>query len=235
MNNIKYIGFDADDTLWVNEPLYQKAEKKYCELLSGYLQSVKVSEELYKTEKQNILLYGFGVKSFTLSMIETALRISNEKIEQNIITEIIELGRGILREPVELLDGVKDVLEKLVKKHKLIIATKGDLLDQERKLYESGLSGYFHHIEVMSDKREENYKKLLDHLEININEFVMIGNSLKSDIIPVVNLGAFAIHVPYHTTWQHEQVNKDELNDVHYQKINSIREVLEIINNDNKN
>ena len=230
MNSIKYIAFDADDTLWVNEPLFQKAEMNYRELLSDYLTSEKVSEELYSTEKQNISLYGYGVKSFTLSMIETALRISDYKLPQVIISEIIELGKAILTEPVVLLDGVKDILKELYTNYKLVVATKGDLLDQERKLNVSGLNDYFHHVEVMSDKQEQNYQKLLNHLEINNDEFLMVGNSLKSDIIPVVNLGASAIHIPYHTTWQHEIIEEKELNDIKYHKVNSIAEITEIIN-----
>lgn len=229
MNSIKYIGFDADDTLWTNEPLYQSAEKKYCAMLSEFLAPEEVSTELYKTEKQNISIYGFGVKSFTLSMIETALRISNNKIGQSTISDIINLGKGILAEPVELLEGVKEVLESFSGRFKLIVATKGDLLDQERKLQASGLSKYFHHIEVMSDKKEENYQKLLDHLEIKVDEFVMIGNSLKSDIIPVVNLGAHAVYVPFHTTWQHEVIDENELNDIHYHRVDSVSEVVKLI------
>lgn len=230
MRGVKFIGFDADDTLWVNEPLYQEAEKKYHQILAEYGNAEFLSAELLKTEKNNIDLYGFGVKSFTLSMIENSLRISSNKIEPKKIKEIIELGKGILKQPVILLEGVKEVLEQLSKEYILIVATKGDLLDQERKLELSGLSGYFHHIEIMSDKREENYLKLLRHLEADVNEFVMVGNSLKSDIIPIVKLGAHAIHVPFHTTWEHEKVNEEDLNDLYYHKVNTISEITNVIN-----
>ena len=233
MKSIKYIGFDADDTLWINEPLFQKAEEKYCCLLSEYLRAEEVSAELYRTENQNIMLYGFGVKSFTLSMIETAIRISDNKINSNKIYEIIELGKGILNEPVEILEGVKDVLEKLIGNYKLVVATKGDLLDQERKLRESGLAEYFHHIEIMSDKQRTNYEKLLDHLEVKANEFVMIGNSLRSDILPVISLGANAIHIPYHTTWQHEIIDEGELKNTNYHKVDSIVNIPELFENEN--
>ncbi len=234
INGIKYIGFDADDTLWVNEPNYQSAERKYCELLSEYSISEKVSEELYKTEKQNLELYGFGVKSFTLSMIENAIKISDGRVRTKTLLEIINLGRDLIKEPVELLDGVEMVLEKLYHNYKLLVATKGDLLDQERKLNASGLNKYFHHIEIMSDKNELNYQRLFDRLEIKADEFVMIGNSLRSDIIPVINLGAMAIYIPYHTTWQHEIIRDDKPDEQHYHKINSIRQLMEIFLNDKK-
>jgi putative hydrolase of the HAD superfamily len=135
----------------------------------------------------------------------------------------------MLDKPVELLDGVEQVLKELSKNYRLILATKGDLLDQERKLEKSGLTDYFHHIEVMSDKQETNYSKLLSHLDINPSEFLMIGNSLKSDILPLVNLNSKAIHVPFHTTWAHEQVSEKESNGKTYKKINSLRELLSLL------
>ena len=136
----------------------------------------------------------------------------------------------MLNKPVQLLDGVEDVLKTLSKKYRLILATKGDLLDQERKLEKSGLTNYFHHIEVLSDKQEANYSKLLNHLDIKPLEFLMIGNSLKSDILPLVNIKAHAIHIPFHTTWAHEQVTEKETNGKDYKTINSLRELLKLLN-----
>lgn len=203
-NKIKIIGFDADDTLWVNEPLYRETEKQFCGILSPYSTEDQANGELFKTEMQNLEMYGYGAKGFMLSMIETAMRISGNKIMPNEIQQIITLGKELLNQPIVLLDGVEIVLRKLQSDYKLILATKGDLLDQERKLKKSGLIDYFHHIEIMSDKHENNYRKLISRLYIEPQDFVMIGNSIKSDILPAINIGAKAIHVPYHTTWQHE-------------------------------
>ncbi len=228
IKNIKVIGFDADDTLWVNEPHYQKTEAVFCGLLSDFLPQKELSEALFKTEMQNLALYGYGGKSFLLSMIETAQRISNNRVENHILAQIIMLGKTLLDQPVELLDGVKETLEKLASRDvELILATKGDLLDQERKLTKSELKAYFHHIEIMSDKKVQNYAALLAHLDIAPENFLMIGNSLKSDILPVVELGGYAIHIPYHTTWVHEQVEavSDSPN---YQQMTIISNVLDL-------
>lgn len=224
---IKIIGFDADDTLWVNEPYFQETEKKFCSLLLEYLESENITAELLKTEMQNIELYGFGAKSFMLSMIETANRISNNKVSSIVIDEIIKLGKELLDKPVELLDGVENVLQKLNGKYKLIVATKGDLLDQERKLKKSGIEKYFHHVEIMSDKKEENYKSLLNHLEILPEKFLMVGNSFKSDILPVVNLGGYGIYIPYHITWQHEKI--DETISSSNERVKQIKEISELL------
>lgn len=204
MSTIKVIGFDADDTLWVNEPFYQDVEKEFCLIMKPYLDEVETSKELFKTEMQNLEIYGYGAKGFILAMVETALRATANLITAEEINQIIEVGKTLLNMPIQLLDGTENVLRKLQGKYKLILATKGDLLDQERKLQKSGLIGYFHHIEIMSDKHENNYKKLLSHLDIQPDEFLMVGNSVKSDILPVVNIGAKAIHVPFEVTWQHE-------------------------------
>jgi putative hydrolase of the HAD superfamily len=154
-------------------------------------------------------LYGYGIKGFMLSMIETALRISGEKMPIALVEKIIQIGQEMLGKPVDLLPGVREVLESLQGKYRIVLATKGDLVDQERKLQKSGLEGFFHHIEIMSEKRTSDYEKLIGHLDIQASEFVMIGNSLKSDILPVLELGGYGIHVPFHTTWIHEQVDHE--------------------------
>ena len=159
---------------------------------------------------KNLPLYGYGVKGFVLSMVEMALELSNNNVSNNTIQAILNIGKDMINKPVELLDGVEEVLKTFSTKYRLILATKGDLLDQERKLEKSGLTDYFHHIEVLSDKQEANYSKLLNHLDIKPSEFLMIGNSLKSDILPLVNIKANAIHVPFHTTWAHEQVSEEK-------------------------
>jgi putative hydrolase of the HAD superfamily len=228
MKNIKTIAFDADDTLWVNEPHFQEMEGRFCELMEDYLSHHHVSQELFKTEMGNLALYGFGVKSFVLSMIETALRISERTISLEAIDKIIGFGKELLEKPIELLDGVKEILNTLYGKYTLVVATKGDLLDQERKLEKSKLGGYFHHIEIMSDKKETDYLKLLKHLEIDPASFLMVGNSIKSDILPVLNIDGFAIHVPYHTTWAHEQVD-NKINHDKFLKVDNISEVISLL------
>jgi putative hydrolase of the HAD superfamily len=227
--NIKVIGFDADDTLWVNETYFRDAELAFAKLLSPYETANKIDQELFRMEIDNLGLYGYGVKAFTLSMVESALEISNYNISTKTIEAILNIGKDMLNKPVELLDGVEEVLKTLSKKYRLILATKGDLLDQERKLEKSGLTDYFHHIEVLSDKKEANYSKLLNHLDINPSEFLMIGNSLKSDVLPLVNLKANAIHIPFHTTWAHEQVSEEETNGKMYKTITSLKEVLNLV------
>ncbi|PWH82284.1 HAD family hydrolase [Algibacter marinivivus] len=227
--NIKVIGFDADDTLWVNETYFREAETDFAKLLSKYETPNKIDQELFKKEIDNLPIYGYGIKAFTLSMVESALELSNYNISSKNIEEILNIGKAMLSKPVELLDGVEEVLKSLSGKYRLILATKGDLLDQERKLEKSGLTNYFHHIEVLSDKKEENYSKLLRHLDINPSEFLMIGNSLKSDVLPLVNIKAHAIHVPFHTTWAHEEVTEEEKNGKAYKTISSLKDVLKLM------
>lgn len=225
---LKVIAFDADDTLWVNEPYFQAVEKHFCALLEDYLPSHSISKELYITEMQNLAHYGFGVKSFILSMIETAIRISGGHLPLGIIEKIIAEGKAMLEHPIELLDGVVEVLEKLKGRYRFVVATKGDLLDQERKLRKSGIEHYFHHIEIMSDKQEADYLKLIRHLDIDPSEFLMIGNSIKSDALPVLDIGGHAIHVPFHTTWIHEKVDT-EIGHERFRQVDTISDVLKII------
>lgn len=215
-SNIKVVGFDADDTLWVNETYFREAEDRFATLLESYETKNQIDQELFKTEIKNLELYGYGIKGFMLSMIESALEISNNSVSQATIGAILNLGKDMISHPVEVLDGVEEVLRQLSDKYRLIVLTKGDLLDQERKLERSGLTKYFHHVEVLSDKKEENYMNLLNHLEIEVSEFLMIGNSLKSDVLPLLNIGAKAIHIPFHTTWLHEEIRPEERTNNHH-------------------
>lgn len=223
---LKVIAFDADDTLWVNEPYFQETEHKFCALLEDYLPHHSVAKELFKYEMQNLALYGYGIKGFMLSMIETVLRVSNNTAKIETVDKILEYGKELLSRPIELLDGVEDVLKSLKDKYRLVVATKGDLLDQERKLKKSGIEHYFHHIEIMSDKQEKDYNKLIRHLDIQPSEFLMIGNSLKSDIIPVLAIGGNAIHVPYHTTWAHEVVEQT-IEHQNFRQVENLKTILE--------
>ena len=228
-SNIKVIGFDADDTLWVNETYFREAEMEFAKLLSNYETPNKIDQELFRVEIDNLPLYGYGVKAFVLSMVECALELSNYNVSSKTIDAILNIGKDMLEKPVDLLEGVEDVLKILSKKYRIILATKGDLLDQERKLKKSGLTDYFHHIEILSDKKDDNYSKLLNHLDIKPEEFLMVGNSLKSDVLPLINLNAHAIHIPFHTTWAHEEVQKRETNGKHYKTIASLRDLLNIL------
>jgi len=223
---IKVIAFDADDTLWVNEPYFYETERQFCRLLEDYLPHHTVSRELLQVEIQNLSLYGYGIKSFMLSMIETALRVSDKTITLGAIETIIELGRELLTKPIELIEGVEEVLIQLKKNHRLVVATKGDLLDQERKLKNSGIEHYFHHIEIMSDKQEIDYRKLIRHLDVKPEEFLMVGNSLKSDVLPVLAIGGKGYHIPYHTTWAHEHI-EHTIEHQDFKQLSNIRELLE--------
>lgn len=225
MKDIKVIAFDADDTLWVNEPYFRKAEEKFCVLMEDYLPQHSSNKELFAIEIANLPLYGYGIKAFTLSMIEAAMKISNKTIGLSVIEEIIAIGQEMLTAPVELIDNIEEVLQALQGKYRLVMATKGDLLDQERKLEKSGLADYFHHIEIMSEKKQPNYEKLIKHLDIPPAQFLMIGNSLKSDILPVLELGGHAFHVPFHTTWEYEKVEKRIEHD-NFQQLTEVKEVL---------
>lgn len=227
-NKIKVIGFDADDTLWENEPYYRETEAKFCELLKDYMPEEELTKELFDTEIKNLELYGYGIKAFTLSLVETAIRISNERVSTSTIKTIIELGKEQLNKPNHLLDGVSDVLEALKGKYKLIVATKGDLLDQEKKLKNSNLLKYFHHIEIMSDKQMDNYKDLIKHLDIEPHELMMVGNSLKSDIVPILELGGYGVYIPFHVTWQHEYHDESGIINNRFFKISSISELLNL-------
>lgn len=226
--NLKVIAFDADDTLFVNEPYFQETEHKFCALMSDYLSQQGLSQELFRVEIQNLDLYGYGIKGYILSMIEAAMKISNNTISIEIIEKIVAYGKELLQKPIELLDGVEETLQLLHGKYKLVVATKGDLLDQRRKLHNSGLGHYFHHIEVMSDKKEQDYLDLLKRLEINADEFFMIGNSLKSDVLPVLEIGGYAVHIPFHTTWEHEKISH-KVEHPHFKTLEKITEVLPLL------
>ncbi|WP_286918177.1 HAD family hydrolase [Flavobacterium sp. UBA4197] len=226
--SLKVIAFDADDTLWVNEPYFEETEKKFCELMQDYLSHQGLSQELFKIEIENLPLYGYGIKGYILSMIEAALKISNNTINVAIIERIIQLGKELLEKPIELLDGVEETLEALKGKYRLVVATKGDLKDQHRKLHDSGLGHYFHHIEVMSDKQEIDYQKLVTRLDLKPEEFFMIGNSLKSDVLPVLGIGGHAVHVPFHTTWAHERIDH-KIEHPNFRTIEKLTDILPIL------
>jgi putative hydrolase of the HAD superfamily len=223
--SIKIIAFDADDTLWHNEAFFQEIENKFCDLLQDYLPAHTLSRELLQTEVANLALYGYGIKGFILSLIETSLRISDKTIPVDVIEKILSFGKDLLEKPVDLIEDVEVVLDNLKNKYRLVLATKGDLLDQHRKLTKSGLGHYFHHIEIMTEKAETDYQKLIKRLDIVPAEFAMVGNSLKSDILPVLQIGGHGFHIPYHTTWAHEKIEIN-IDHVNFRQLNSIKEII---------
>ena len=215
LERVKYIAFDADDTLWVNEPYFREAETEYCRVLERFAQPQEIIGTLYQTELKNLAPYGYGAKAFTISLMETAIGFSNRGEQEGVeplkpaeMAEVIRIGTSLINVPMEVLPGVKRLLEKLKDggRHQLVVATKGDLLDQNRKLKRSGLAEYFNLVEVMYDKNEETYHTLLKKLGCMPEEFLMIGNSMKSDILPVLNIGGYAVYIPFHSTWEHEKV-----------------------------
>jgi putative hydrolase of the HAD superfamily len=200
------IAFDADDTLWHNESLYTATQDRFKQLLSRYRSMDGIDQVLYETEMRNLQYYGYGIKSFTLSMIETAVELTDGQIRGREIREIIGFAREMLNAPVQLLEGVEEAIHTLSEFNQLMIITKGDLFDQEAKIARSGLAEYFTYVEIVSQKTEDTYKALQAKYNIHPEHFLMVGNSLKSDILPVLALGGQAVYIPYHTTWAHEVV-----------------------------
>ncbi|MDD5697184.1 MAG: HAD family hydrolase [Victivallaceae bacterium] len=226
---IKVIGFDADDTLWDNQPHFDAVIAEFTALLRPYCSETAAHEFIHRLQVENLPLYGFGAKSLTLSMTQAACRLSHYQIGAADIERIIRLGRKLLAMPVKLLDSAEDVVRRLKEKYTLILITKGDLLDQKRKLRESGLEKYFHHIEILCDKQVEDYRELFDRLRLQPEEFVMVGNSLKSDIIPVLELNAHAVYIPYPATWQHENVDNYDPNHQNFVQVDKLADLLPIL------
>lgn len=201
---IEVVAFDADDTLWANETYFKKTEAEFCRLLAPYADAETVSAALLRTETANVPLYGYGAKGCTLSMVETALALGGGELPPAVISHVLALGRSLLEIPVTLLDGVREALDALRGRYRLVVATKGDLLDQRRKLERSGVAHCFDHTEIMSDKTEAAYAALTATLGVPPERFLMVGNSLRSDIYPVLAIGGRAVHIPFEVTWQHE-------------------------------
>jgi putative hydrolase of the HAD superfamily len=208
---ITTIAFDADDTLWHNERIFLDAKDKLFSLLSNYHDADWINQHLDETESRNIKHFGYGVKAFTLSMIETACELSEGRISGAEVAEIIGFARTMLATPITLLSGVKETIHELSHQYRLILITKGDLFDQETKVARSGLGDYFEVVEVVANKDKATYEKLFLRHKIDVNEFVMVGNSLRSDILPVLECGGKAVHIPYETEWFHEAVSAEEL------------------------
>ena len=198
------IGFDADDTLWHNESLFALTQARFRDLLAPYGDADKIDARLYATEIRNLDHFGYGIKGFTLSMVETAVELTEGRIDGAAIAQILEWGKSMLAAPVELLPDVPEVLAELAGRHPLLLITKGDLFDQESKLARSGLGEFFRHIEIVREKDAPVYARILAKYNIQPQHFLMVGSSVRSDILPVLEIGGRAAHIPYEITWQHE-------------------------------
>ena len=207
-HEIEVIGFDADDTLWKNEDLFFEAQKEIKDILKQ--NSNNFDKELLKTEKSNLDFYGYGIKGFILSIIETSAKNSHEELKIERINQIIKLGKKMLNAPVNLIENVEKVLSILSKKYKLVLITKGDLLDQERKIKKSKLEKYFKYKKIVSEKNKQTYLNILDDLKIEPQNFLMVGNSFKSDVLPVLEIGGNGIHIPYKILWEHENIKTNK-------------------------
>jgi len=223
---IDLIAFDADDTLWANESYFFQSQQEYAQLLYQFGTKEEILEQLHHTQIKNLSLYGYGIKAYTLSMIETALHLSKHELPGELTAKILALGTQMLTEPVNPMHNVMPVLEKLSRSHQLITITKGDLLDQNRKMERSGLAKYFSEVIVVSEKDDATYQEIIAQRNIQPKNFLMVGNSMKSDILPVLNIGGYGVYVPYEYTWQHERINEP----VEHEKLFELKDMKELLN-----
>lgn len=223
------IAFDADDTLWHNETMFQATAKEFATLLADYHPPEWIQERLFATEMKNLHHFGYGIKGFILSMIETAVDLTEGRLSGPEITTILGWGHEMLQAPVSLLDGVRETIESLAGDHRLMLLTKGDLFDQESKLARSGLGEYFSAVEIVSEKNARTYSTIMARHRVTPPQFLMVGNSLRSDILPVLEAGGAAIHIPYVATWAHEHVNDDVMNGKTFTRLENIRALSEFL------
>ena len=228
MKYINTIIFDADDTLWECEPFFQQTKQFVCYLLKDYADEKTLKELIYKNHIAKLELYGYGVKGYILSLVKTALDVSEMKVSTDIIDSIIALGDTMLNDPIVLLPGVEQVLKDLKPSYRLVMITKGDLLDQMNKLKRSGLEEYFEKVEVVSEKDEATYKQVFEKMGIEPSNALMVGNSLKSDVLPVVAIGGTGVHVPFEITWDHEKIEKEIDNDRIFE-LKSITDLVKLL------
>jgi putative hydrolase of the HAD superfamily len=228
ISEIDVIAFDADDTLWQNEDLFYATHERFKKLLAKYHDVQWITDRLYQTEARNFLHFGYGVKGFTLSMIETAIELSEGRVSATEIQAIIEMGREMMNAPIELLEGVQETVEQLSQRFDLMLITKGDLFHQEAKIARSGLKDFFKRIEIVSEKDTGVYQRITAKHGIRPERFLMIGNSLKSDILPVIAMGGLAVHIPYKTEWVHERVSAEELHGKLYIEVQHISHLVSL-------
>ncbi len=228
---ITTIGLDADDTLWHNETIFRFSQKRFAELLADHAEEPVMMERLATVERRNLRLYGYGIKGFTLSMIETAMELCDGEAPPHIIREILAAGREMLSHPVETLPGVDETVARLAETYRLVLVTKGDLLDQERKLAASGLGEMFNAVEIVSEKDSSTYERVFARHGTGADEAMMVGNSMKSDVLPAIQAGAWGVHIPYHITWAHELADAPEGHPRYYSlsRIDELDNLLEHI------
>ena len=226
---VRVVGFDGDDTLWHSETRFKITQEGFRDLVHRHVPDVDVDARLAEVELQNLSIYGYGVKSFTLSMLETAIELTRGRIPTPDLEVILGWGKDMLMKPTELLDGVDDTLQRLAGRYDMLLITKGDLFDQESKLARSGLGDHFSGVEILSEKNAEAYRAIFKRRAIRPEDFVMVGNSLRSDVVPVVTLGARAVHIPYEVTWQHEHVADAQLPREGWRRIGGIRELPAVL------
>lgn len=219
------VALDADDTLWHNESLFTATQAEFRALLTRYHDEQWIDQRLYETERRNLAHYGYGVKSFTLSMIETAVELTEGRITGSDVQKIVALGLEMLRSPVELLEGVEETVRALARRYSLMLLSKGDLFDQESKLARSGLGDHFTAIEIVSEKDARTYSRVMARHAIAPAQFLMVGDSLRSDVLPVLEAGGTAVHVPYQTTWIHERVSEQALHGKEFARLHSLRDL----------
>ena len=223
------VGFDGDDTLWHSETRFHVTQGEFRDLLKSHVPDADVDVRLHETEMANLAIYGYGVKSFTLSMLETAIEVTGGRIPAADLDVILGWGKRMLTQPTELLAGVEETLRDVAAGHDVLLITKGDLFDQESKLARSGLGELFLGVEILSEKNADSYRGVFTRRAIDPKDFVMVGNSLRSDVVPVVNLGARAVHIPYEVTWAHEEVAEEDLPKGGWRRGDSIRQLPEVL------
>ena len=228
MPDIKTIAFDADDTLWHNEVHFRLTESRFAELLADFAEKDHLTERLLEAERRNVLHYGYGIKGFTLSMIETAIEVTDGQAPSCVISEILAAGRELLRHPVETFPGVAETLETLKPDYRLVVITKGDLFDQERKVAQSGLGDLFDTVEIVSEKTAGTYQRIFGALEGGVDAAMMVGNSLKSDVLPALEAGAWGIYVPHELTWELEHAAEPE-GAARYRRIEALSGLMKIL------
>ncbi len=226
---ISLIGLDGDDTLWHSESHFVTTEESLAALLAPYANGHDLRARMIEAERRNLRLFGYGVKGFTLSMIETAIEVSDAAVPASVIQDIIEHGKALLDHPVELLDGVEEVVGELAHEHRLVIITKGDLFHQEAKVASSGLSELVAGVEIVAEKDHATYERVLDRYGVRPDEMLMVGNSVKSDILPVIELGGYAAHIPYHVTWELEKMEPPDLEHPRFWALGSIAELPDLV------
>lgn len=228
-NIVKVVAFDADDTLWDCQSWFDEVEHKCCELLAPWATPDEVSQGLFATERKNLPLTGYGTKAFTLSLIENAVRVSRQQLTGDVVMQLLDLGRQLLLFPTTPLPEVEATLRQLSqsRRYRLVVFTKGELLDQENKLHRSGLEPYFSHMETVSNKTEKEYRQLCENLGVAPEQTLMVGNSFRSDIAPALQAGAYAVHIPYHVVWELEK--SEEFPHPRLQKITRFSQLLDIL------